>query len=83
MLSLRLGNVENIYFTHCIHIQWRQLVLNCKIVPINARGTSPDGYFECGYTCVLLNCNIMPNACGCATSPDDYFECGSVQGRIF
>ena len=44
-----------------------------KIVP-NARAASPDGYSECGYTCVLLNSKIIPNAR--VTSPDGYSECG-------
>ena len=54
----------------------------------NTRGTSPDGYSECGYTkapsdtcytvfsgdTLLLNCKIMSNAR--TTSPGGYSECG-------
>ena len=36
------------------------MLLNCKIMH-NARVTSSDGYSQCGYSCVLLNCKIMPN----------------------
>ena len=32
-----------------VHLLTKHLLLNCKMVP-NARGTSPDGYSECGYT---------------------------------